>query len=218
MWRAELRVLADVCPFFPPATLHVAVVDPGVGTERALVYARICEQQFLAPDNGLLSFLAQRARPVCVIRLEHRQFWRSSVSRTFHGRDILAPVAAHLCQGLDPAELGPAHGQLAMLELEPPCDVVGGMRGRVVEIDSFGNLITNIESSRLPPDADRVGCRIRCRDRAIEGLINTYGDRPPGSLVALIGSHDRLEIACVGGSAAAELSAGRGDPVEVRWG
>src|SRR3990172_9128609 len=104
--RRGAMVLAETVPFFPPETIHVGVVDPGVGTERRIVYARIGRQQFIAPDNGLLSRLAAAERPSKIVSLDEPRFWLPRVSRTFHGRDIMAPVAARLSLGLSPDELG----------------------------------------------------------------------------------------------------------------
>ena len=108
--RRAALLLDDVADWFPPETIHVAVVDPGVGTDRAIVYARIGQQQFIAPDNGLLSRLAARTPPPKLIRLSEPAYWLEHVSTTFHGRDIMAPVAARLALGLDPDRLGPPLG------------------------------------------------------------------------------------------------------------
>src|SRR5262245_25705424 len=113
--RGGAIALAEAAPCFPPETIHVAVVDPGVGSSRAIVYARIGTQQFVAPDNGLLSRLAEREKPSKIIRIAELRFWLPVVSATFHGRDILALVAARLSLGLSPDELGPAIAELTEL-------------------------------------------------------------------------------------------------------
>ena len=115
--RGGAIALAETAPWFPPETIHVAVVDPGVGSGRAIVYARIGTQQFVAPDNGLLSRLAEREKPSKIISIEEPRFWLPTVSATFHGRDIMAPVAARLSLGLSPDELGPAIAELVGTDL-----------------------------------------------------------------------------------------------------
>jgi S-adenosylmethionine hydrolase len=210
-------VLADVTPLFPAGTLHVAVVDPGVGTQRGIVYARIGQQQYLAPDNGLLGLLARRT-PVSMIRtLSEPRFWRESVSATFHGRDILAPVAAHLSLGLDPQLLGPAQTELVHLEWPEACAVPGKIEGSISAIDSFGNLITNIGAEQLEgvPTGEQV--RIQCGEHETFGIFRTYAGQPEMTLIALIGSSGKLELAIVGDSAAIMLGEKKGAPVLVSW-
>ena len=113
-------LLAETTTWFPAGTIHVAVVDPGVGTVRRLLYARIGDQQYLAPDNGLLSLLAKRTRPVRIVELANSEYWLPAVSNTFHGRDILAPVAGQLSLGLEPERLGPIVSELKMLDWPEP--------------------------------------------------------------------------------------------------
>jgi S-adenosyl-L-methionine hydrolase (adenosine-forming) len=210
-------VLDDATPWFPNDTIHVAVVDPGVGTERAILYARIGTQQYVAPDNGLLSRLMARTPPALILRLTERAFWLPEVSHTFHGRDIMAPVAAHLSLGLDPRRLGPPAGQVVQFDL-PQLQVIDRkICGEVIAIDSFGNLITNISSDLLAgePTDDRV-C-VDCGLHSTRGIHRTYGDRNAGSLAAIIGSCGRLELAVVRGSAAERLRIAVGTPVVVAW-
>ena len=212
--HAGSLVLEQVVAHFPAGTIHIAVVDPGVGTERPLVYAKLGDQHFLAPDNGLLTRVIQRRPATQVIRLQEPQYWRASVSATFHGRDILAPVAAHLSLGLEPNRLGPPHADLVELDLPRPRRAADGIEGRVIGIDSFGNLLTNIPAELLH-DRERSACKVLCRERVIDGIVHTYGNASPGTLVALIGSHNALEIAVVCGNAAIEFSAHVGDEVAV---
>jgi S-adenosylmethionine hydrolase len=214
---AGSRVWQEVGPRFPADSIHVGVVDPGVGTERALVYACIGGRHFLAPDNGLLTGLLQQEPPSEVRRLAAREYWAAQVSATFHGRDILAPVAAHLSLGLDPARLGPLQPDLVRIPIPSTEHFARRIRGQVLSIDSFGNLLTNIEKNHLPPANLRARCRVSCCGRHIVGLATTYGEHPRGALVALIGSNERLEVAVVCGHAARELSAKPGDEVEVSW-
>jgi hypothetical protein len=209
--------LEDVAERFPAGTIHVAVVDPGVGTDRAIVYARIGRQCFVCPDNGLLSRLAKRTPPAAIIRLTERDYWLSPVSATFHGRDIMAPVAARLSLGLEPEHLGAPQPGLVMLDWPEVRALADRIEGSVLLADAFGNLITDIAASMLPADNRRRRVRVTCGGEEVFGLTRTYGDSPAGSLVALIGSSDRLEVAVVGGSAAARLGACRGTRVVACW-
>lgn len=199
-------VVEEIARVFPSGAIHVAVVDPGVGSHRALLAAEAAGQRFLAPDNGLLTMLLRRYPPDRVHCLLENRFWRNPVSATFHGRDILAPVAAHLSLGSDLAEFGPAMSVAALvrLSLGQPQQVGGAVIGRVESIDAFGNLITNICESDLPP-GDRHSLSISLGDHLITGISHYYSERPSGGLVAVVGSSGRLEIAINGGSAATKL-------------
>jgi S-adenosylmethionine hydrolase len=212
--RQGAVVLAEATPWFPTGTIHVAVVDPGVGTSRRMVYAKISEQQFLAPDNGLLSLLAKRTRPALVIELTNKLLWQADISNTFHGRDILAPVAAKLSLGLAPSELGPAIDDLQMLDWPEPKIGTRRIDGIVQWVDSFGNLISNISCDALPQYGE---LRIQCTGREVRGIEQTYGNRAAGSLIALVGSSGFLEIAVVNGSAAELLRVGADEPITIEW-
>jgi S-adenosylmethionine hydrolase len=211
-------VLSDVVGVFPAGSIHVVVVDPGVGSSRALLAAEAASQRFLAPDNGLLHPLFRRCPPVRIHRLTENRFWRSPVSATLHGRDILAPVAAHWSLGSDIAEFGPAvdAGQIAVLTREEPHWVEDMLVGRVESTDSFGNLITNIDATELAT-ADRSLVSTSIAARQIIGLCHCYSDQPAGMPLALMGSSGRLEIAVNRGSAAKMLGAGLGMEVRVRF-
>src|SRR5438270_1372894 len=118
--RQSAMLLAEATTWFPAETIHVAVIDPGVGTQRRIVYAQIGDQQYLAPDNGLLSRLTAKSRPARIIALENAEHWLPSVSNTFHGRDILAPIAAQLSLGMEPDRLGPSISGLVELDWPTP--------------------------------------------------------------------------------------------------
>ncbi len=210
-------VLEDTTPWFPDDTIHVAVVDPGVGTARSILYARIGAQQYIAPDNGLLGRLMASRQPSLVLRLTEREHWLPEVSYTFHGRDIMAPVAARLSLGLDPRRLGPAAGQLDLLDLPLPTVVDEKIRGEVISIDSFGNLITNIAYDLLAGKPTDSRACVVCGIYETFGIYHTYGEQAPGMLVALIGSAGRMELAIVGDNAAARLGVSIGTPVVVAW-
>jgi S-adenosylmethionine hydrolase len=213
--REAAIFLADTTPWFSADTLHVAVVDPGVGTSRRIVYVECDRQRYLAPDNGLLSRVLLKAPPTRVISLKNRKYWRSEVSNTFHGRDIFASVAAHLCLGLDPTGLGPEVDDLQTLDWAIPTTTDQQIVGEVICVDSFGNLLTNITVDQLVvrgPESERV---VECQGRRITGVCNNYGNRTVGELIALFDSHLRLEIAVVNGNAAQQLDAREGTTVIV---
>jgi len=206
--------LQAALPYFPSDTLHVVVVDPGVGTARALLYVEVGGQRLLVPDNGCWTLLPG---PVArVIRLAESRYWRHPVSATFHGRDILAPVAGQLSQGLDPCQLGPAVTEWVRLEVPPPRWEAGQavVTGEVVFVDHFGNLITNIGAALLAGWQGRT-LAVRVGTHVVPQQVRTYGEAEPGQLVFLLSSTDLLEIAVVQGSAAARLGAGVGTPVRV---
>lgn len=207
--------------YFPPGSIHLVVVDPGVGTPRALLYLETSGHRFLAPDNGVLSLLMDPPRTARLRRLENPASRRASVSATFHGRDILAPSAAHLSKGLDAAELGPELDPAEMLlltDLRARRSPGGRITGRIVHIDRFGNLVTNIAAALLRPSAAPAADRaatVRLAGQAIVGLQRTYADGQAGRPLALLGSRGYLEIAVTGGSAQRYFGAGRGDAVDV---
>ena len=210
-------VLDDVTGRFPAGTIHVAVVDPGVGTQRAIVYARIGEHHFVAPDNGLLWRLARRTGPSMLIQVTEPQYWLHPVSSTFHGRDIMAPVAARLSLGLEPRKLGPPLESLVSLDWPEPVVSVGKIEGQILDVDLFGNLISNVDAEMLAGIPEDGSPQVAFGNRKLKGIDRTYGQRPSGSLVALIGSTGRLELAVVNGNAAEMLNARIGDPVTVQW-
>jgi S-adenosylmethionine hydrolase len=213
--REGAVVLDDATRRFPPDTIHVAVVDPGVGTARRIVYVEIGDQRYIAPDNGLLSRLARREPPRLVIVIENPAFWLPEPSATFHGRDIMAPVAAHLADGINPAKLGPQDGSLLILEAPQPQESSRGIAGEVLLIDSFGNLITNIDRESVAVLGNPTTLTIDCGDGQVRGVVPSYGAGLNGELVVLFDSQGRLEIAKVGGSAAKELQIQAGEPVIV---
>jgi len=178
-------------PYFPPGTVHLAVVDPGVGTERALVAIRTPDHFLVGPDNGLFSYFLEEARDWEARRLENKDLFLPEISRTFHGRDILAPAAAHLARGFDFSRVGPPAPDLVRLPALAPRVTPETATGRVVYVDRFGNLITNIPN-RLCQDRPLV---LIAGPVALEGLARAYADVPPGRYLALPGSAGFLEIA-----------------------
>jgi S-adenosylmethionine hydrolase len=215
--RAGAIVLAESAPWFPPDTIHVAVVDPGVGSSRRIVYARFGPQQFIAPDNGLLSGLALLASASKIVSIEEPRFWLPNVSHTFHGRDIMAPVAARLSLGIAPDELGQPIDKLVELSWPEVQQVPNRIEGEVVEVDSFGNLITNITSEMLHGVPTSELLTITCDEHETHGIFSTYSDQPSMTLMAHVGSTGRLELAIVDENASAMLGVKVGAPVCVTW-
>lgn len=215
--RAAAWTLDDVAERFPAGTIHVVVVDPGVGTERRIVYAEINRRRYVAPDNGCLCRLARRNRPRRIIALCEPEFWLPQPSATFHGRDIMAPVAARLCLGLDPARLGSPQPDLLHIEWPEVLVLPGKIQGAVRSVDSFGNLITDISAEMLAgcPTDERV--QIECDEHITQGVFRTYADQPEMTFIALVGSSGFLELAIVGDNAAEILGIRSGAVVTLTW-
>ena len=210
-------VLAESCPVFPSRTIHIAVVDPGVGTSRAILAMQTDNFIYIAPDNGLLTRVAQQDNVQQLISVENPIFYGKNVSNTFHGRDIMAPVAAHLSRRVSLQELGPAREKMVRLSWpEPNCDAQT-ITGEVVAIDQFGNLLTNIDGATLNRAGDLGHVAICCGKTTCDGVQTTYGDVQTGQLLALLGSSGHLEIAITNGNAADALSVSCGASVVVRW-
>lgn len=196
---------------FPAGTVHVAVVDPGVGTERVILGAEACGHLFLAPDNGLLGPVLEGCPGARCVRVEAPELLRAA-SRTFHGRDVFAPLAAELASGRARVDdLGPAYVPATPSVSAAPLVTPDRALGVVVTVDRFGNLITNLSRVLVERWPDPV---VTLDGREVP-LVRTYGDARPGELVALVDAFEVLEIACVNGDAAAALGRGRGTPVAV---
>lgn len=214
-------MLADAVESFPPGAIHVVVVDPGVGSARRAIAAEIGNQKFVCPDNGLLTLLLRRSEPQRVVRLDQSHWWRATVSATFHGRDVFAPVAAAWSLGHDVTEFGPLHNEPLISLPLPACSVespddLGNLtlRGEVLASDHFGNLITSICRSDIPREASEI--QVEVGQTSLSDIVRCYADRPEGESVALFGSSGRLEIAIVNGSAARQMQIPPGEPVIVR--
>jgi S-adenosylmethionine hydrolase len=196
---------------FPPATIHVVVVDPGVGSERRPLAIETPAGRFVGPDNGVFSYVLDEQPAARAVALRERRFWLPDISQTFHGRDIFAPVAAALASGVPLDALGPPVDDPVRLAA-PVAQLQedGAWVGAVVYVDRFGNLITNLHATDLPPEPVVV----EVGGQVIRGLSRHYAVAAP--LVALVGSMGRLEIAVPRGDAARALGVGVGAPVVVR--
>jgi S-adenosylmethionine hydrolase len=208
-------LLAEAAPYFPPGTIHLAVVDPGVGTSRRALAARAREQFWVGPDNGLFYLVFQEGAAPDAVSLENADYFRESVSSTFHGRDVFAPVAAHLSLGTPLEAFGPPLPDPIVLPWPEPEITPDAIRGEIVHVDGFGNLVSNIRGAELLTwlgDAPHV---VILSSLTLKGLARTYGETPPGEFAALVGSHGYLEIASVQGNAARRLTVGTGRSMAV---
>lgn len=207
-------VLEGIVKAFPPGTVHLAVVDPGVGTARRILAIRAAGQWFILPDNGLITGVAGLCGVEAAWEVANPRLARGEIAYTFHGRDIMAPAAAHILNGGDPAELGRATERYITLRNFEPTPAERGWIGEVIFRDGFGNLITNIGENHVARSS--VDWIVEVGGRRIEGIDRTYGDSSPGSLIALLGSTGWVEVAVVNGDAGRLLSAGPGTTVWLR--
>jgi S-adenosylmethionine hydrolase len=205
-----------VVPFFPPGSVHVAVVDPGVGTTRRPIGLRIGNQQFIVPDNGLITPILEdgenAGQEIEIVHLNNQQYWLPEVSHTFHGRDIFAPTGAHLAAGVPLSDLGDHIDDPIRMAFSRPEKTAQGYLAHITIIDVFGNLTTDLPAEKII-GAKRV--TIHFRGNTIEDLVYSYGHRKPGDLIALVDSEKYIELSVVNGSAAKVTGAQIGDPVEV---
>jgi hypothetical protein len=200
---------------FPCGSIHVAIVDPGVGSARRPILIEAAGNHFVGPDNGVLSLAAADATPLRVIHLSNAAYHRQPVSRTFHGRDIFAPVAAHLSLGIDPASLGDPVDDLTRIAWPAVKATSTGFQGEIVYIDGFGNLFTNVDAQELPAHpSDKLAFSVGAI--VIQGLATHYAAGGANGFVALINSWGLLEIAAYQGNAQERCGARIGDKVEIR--
>jgi S-adenosylmethionine hydrolase len=214
--REAALVLDRTAHYFPPETVHVVVVDPGVGTERRPIAACFGDYFFVGPDNGVCTPLLERAEredaSVEIVHLDKPEYWLENVSPIFHGRDIFAPCAGHLASGVPLAELGSPIGEIVRYHVPRPTLDGDTIRGEVMHIDHFGNLIANIHREEVEPLRP---VRIELAGRKIQGLVRAFGERDPGTLVALYSPRDYLMVAVTNGNAAARLGVRVGDMIVV---
>jgi S-adenosyl-L-methionine hydrolase (adenosine-forming) len=213
--RTGAFILAAATPYFPTGTIHLAVVDPGVGTGRRALAARTRGQFWVGPDNGLFHLIFAGRTDLELVSLENPAYFLPQVSATFHGRDLFAPVAAHLSLGVTLAQLGPAVSDPVRLPWPEPAVTAAVLRGEVIHADRFGNLVTNVATGVMHAWLQGRAFQLRVGPLTLTSLHRTYGEAAAGEILALIGSHGYLEIACAGGSAAARLKAEPGQPLEI---
>ena len=216
--RAGAFLLAEAAPSFPKGTIHLAIIDPGVGSERRPILIETRRSLFIGPDNGLLMPAAINEGLLHVYQLTNTAMMRGQISSTFHGRDIFAPVAAHLASGASLVECGPEITDYSKSRCAQPVRKGSGVTVEVIHIDSFGNVISNLSTNDALKPEFRHGKKISLlvgRHRISAIFVKTYSDLKPNQLGALIGSHGFLELACRESSAAKRIRARKGSLVRV---
>lgn len=203
--------------FFPRGSVHLVVVDPGVGSQRKIIALKADSHFFIGPDNGVLTLLMRDRKVQALHRISNRSLFPDRISSTFHGRDIMAPVAAALAKGMDISEVGPAITVDDCAHLDIPATQFdeNGITGRVISIDRFGNIQTSISSFTLANYQPSSFAGIFIGSHSINSIASTYADTQPGELLALIDSAGYLEIAVNRGNAAERIGCKVGDPVNV---
>lgn len=212
--RSAAYVLRSAYPHFPKGSIHLGVVDPGVGSSRKAVAIQAGTHTFVGPDNGLFSWVLHRESDWECRCLENEDIWGPEVSRTFHGRDIFGPVAAHLANGFPFEELGPVHHPILSDWIRVSL-THGNLSGRVIHVDRFGNVVTNVRYEDLDAIWPGGEWRVFAGGRHVARVVSTYAEGPEGSPVALVGSSGHIEIAVNCGDAAQLLGILPGDPVIV---
>ncbi|UCE20216.1 MAG: SAM-dependent chlorinase/fluorinase [Gemmatimonadota bacterium] len=207
--------LKNSCQSFPESTIHLAVVDPGVGSTRKSILLQTEKYFFLGPDNGVFSFVTREGEQVGVFELTESKYFLTPLSDTFHGRDIFAPVAGYLSLGIDPSEFGPELHDYVRISLPSPIVSESGIEGHIIHIDRFGNLVTNIDTESVDAFRTRGDIRIDVGSIALKNIARSYSEVEAGSPLAIVGSTGFLEIAVNKGSARQKLVLKRGDPVRV---
>lgn len=207
-------VVRNSAMLFPPGTVHLVVVDPGVGTDRTPVAIQIEDQLFVGPDNGIFSLIAEDYEYKAV-SLKNEKYWRENRSNTFHGRDIFAPVAAHLANGIELEKLGTPLEKLVTYRWAIPISDKDGIQGWIVHIDRFGNLVSNIPSTLIEEIIADSKLKIYVGNTILEEIVPTFGSVPDGEPAAYIGSSDKLEIAINKGNAKEMLGVEKGAQVSI---
>ena len=211
-------LLRLAAPYFPPGTIHMAVVDPGVGTARPAICVETSAGLLVGPDNGLLAPAAEHAGVARIIACTDPSYWLPPGGPTFHGRDVFAPVAAHLSRGVPAPRLGTMQPSMTPLPLQPVAreqqEAGVALHGRVIHVDRFGNLFTSITASDIE-DFPHQRLSVSIAHTVVSGLTASYSAVPEGELLALLNSWGLLEIAQRNGSAHQRIGAGRGETVTV---
>jgi len=206
--------IASAYSYFPPRTIHVVVVDPGVGTDRRPLLVTGQNQYFIAPDNGVLSGVFDKEANFLVRHLTSEHYFQHPVSKTFHGRDVFAPVAAWLSKNWQPGSMGEEITDFKRLALPRPKEADGALKGVVLKVDSFGNLLTNFKAEDLPAEVLEKGeVKLQVGNHAVTRLVPTFAHGGAGEPVAYVGSSGYVEIAVNRGNASKTLGIGRGTPV-----
>jgi S-adenosylmethionine hydrolase len=211
--------IANAYSYFPPRTIHVVIVDPGVGTDRRPILVSGQNQYFIAPDNGVLSGVYEKEQQFLVRHLTAEHYFLQPVSKTFHGRDIFAAVAGWLSKNWQPGSMGEEITDFKRFALPKPKEADGMLKGVVLKVDAFGNLITNFRAEDLPAGAIEKGAiKLQVGSHAIGKLVPTFANGAANEPFAFVGSSGLLEIGVNKGSAAKTLGLGRGTPVLLNKG
>ncbi|MBN1122924.1 MAG: SAM-dependent chlorinase/fluorinase [Anaerolineae bacterium] len=214
--REAAMVLERIAPYFPDETVHVVVIDPGVGTKRRAIAARFGNQFFVGPDNGVCTPLLERAEragaPIEVVVLDNPEYWNEEVNPIFHGRDVFAPCGGHVAKGIPLGKMGTPITDIIRLKPPEPAIINGVVQGEISHIDYFGNIITNIKHEVIKPLRPVV---VRVGGVELHDLVTTFGDRPVGDLIALNSPTHYVMVSVVNGNAAKRLSVNIGDRVEI---
>jgi S-adenosylmethionine hydrolase len=214
--RGAAYILGASYRYFPKGTVHCSVVDPGVGSERHGLIVKTDRYFFVGPDNGLFTMVYDQEKGVEVYKIIESTHIPPEISSTFHGRDVFAPVAAHLSRGVPCSELGELISEPVRIKTLRP-DLKGSiLKGTVIYMDRFGNLITNITRTDFDQFTEQGGFEIVTDDVVLNSVARTYSDAPPGAMIALFGSTGHLELSAVMGSAAEKLKLRVGDTIAVR--
>jgi len=216
--RMGAFVLASAAPYFPSDTIHVAVVDPGVGTKRRPIIIETDRSFYVGPDNGLLMLSAQKEGIRHAYHIASREYVLPKISRTFHGRDIFSCAAAHLARGISPSKFGPEIHDYVMPEFAKPCFKEGKLFGEIVHIDDFGNVVTNISEKELEKIGIHKGrfLHVKLGDKTLKiKFCSAYSEVPIQSPLTIIGSSDFLEVAVNQGDASKTFNVKTGDTIQV---
>lgn len=213
---AAAWVLKNTAFLYPPGTVHLAVIDPGVGTKRKAIAAKIKDQYFVGPDNGLFSLLLEN-NTYKAFELSNEDYWFEKRSDTFHGRDIFAPAAAHICNGVDISKFGKEVKKLVNYKWALPIADEEGMQGWIVHIDRYGNLITNISAELMRKYIDDHDIKIFIGNTIIHKIEKTFGSVAEGEPTAIIGSSGMMEIVVNKGSAEQMLGVEKGAPISIMF-
>lgn len=208
-------ILANAYSYFPKGTIHLSVVDPGVGGPRKPILLVTQNYFFIGPDNGLFTFIAQREKVKQVVVLTKQKYFAPKVSKTFHGRDLFAPVAAHLSLGIKPVAFGHEMNTIIKIGFQKPMLKEGKLLGEILHIDTFGNLVSNIDKENLFRFTKGQPFVIRAGGKTISGLKEGYWEGKKGGPIALLGSSGFLEISVREGNAQKMLKLKRGDQIAI---
>ena len=214
--RMGAYTLVAASPYFPKGTIHVAVIDPGVGTKRETILIQTKNAYYIGPDNGVLTLAAKNQGIEHIYRIENPKFMLQEVSNTFHGRDIFAPAAAHVANGRPPSEFGPEIHEVVMPKFAKITEIKNTLTGEVIHIDGFGNIVPNFTEKELESIGIKKTVRLKLKDTELKlKLCKAYAEVNARQPLAIIGSHDFLEISISQGNAAKNFQTRIGDKVTI---